>query len=101
LGFRFGGYYKAIYNNYKINPKFPEGFFTGEVLKVDTTANTKKGRLLGIGVRPVPLTQQEARDYQKKDSIAAYKKQTSTWILCSILKTYQLSRVPYIWLSCQ
>ncbi|MDN3581721.1 DUF5686 family protein [Mucilaginibacter flavus] len=73
LGFKFGGYYEAIFNNYKINPTFPEHFFTGEVLKIDTAANTKKEDYWA-SVRPVPLTKMEARDYQKKDSIAAYKK---------------------------
>ncbi|MBB6129706.1 DUF5686 family protein [Mucilaginibacter lappiensis] len=73
LGFRFGGYYNTIYNNYKINPTFPDRFFTGEILKVDTTANSKKENYWA-SVRPVPLTKQEARDYQKKDSIAALKK---------------------------
>ncbi|WP_184548468.1 DUF5686 family protein [Mucilaginibacter sp. FT3.2] len=73
LGFKFGGYYEAIYNNYKINPTFPQHYFTGEVLKIDTTANTKKEDYWS-SVRPVPLTKREARDYEKKDSIAAYKK---------------------------
>ena len=72
FGFKFGGYYEAIYNNYKINPAFPEHFFTGEVLKVDTVANAKNADYW-TAVRPVPLTPREARDYQKKDSIAAYK----------------------------
>jgi hypothetical protein len=41
FGFKFGGYYQGIYNNYKINPTFPEGFFNGEVLRIDTAANIK------------------------------------------------------------
>jgi hypothetical protein len=73
FGFRFGGYYNSIYNNYKINPTFPEGFFTGEVLKIDTAANAKKENYWA-SVRPVPLTAQEARDYHKKDSVTAYQK---------------------------
>lgn len=72
FGFKFGGYYEAIYNNYKINPTFPDHFFTGEVLKVDTVANAKNAEYWAT-VRPVPLTPREARDYQKKDSIAGYK----------------------------
>lgn len=72
FGFKFGGYYEAIYNNYKINPSFPDHFFTGEVLKVDTVANAKNAEYWAT-VRPVPLTPREARDYQKKDSIAGYK----------------------------
>jgi hypothetical protein len=73
LGFKFGGYYDAIFNNYKINPTFPERFFTGEVLKIDTVANSKKEDYWA-DVRPIPLTKREARDYEKKDSVAAYKK---------------------------
>jgi hypothetical protein len=73
LGFKFGGYYEAIYNNYKINPTFPKGFFNGEVLRIDTAANIKSANYWNA-TRPIPLTRQEARDFQKKDSIAAYKK---------------------------
>jgi hypothetical protein len=72
FGFKFGGYYEAIYNNYKVNPTFPDHFFTGEVLNVDTVANAKNAEYWA-SVRPVPLTPREARDYQKKDSIAAHK----------------------------
>ncbi|AMR31387.1 hypothetical protein A0256_08090 [Mucilaginibacter sp. PAMC 26640] len=73
LGFKFGGYYSGIYNNYKINPTFPDKFFTGEVLKVDTAANIKSKNYWD-NTRPVPLTTQEVRDYFKKDSLATYKK---------------------------
>jgi hypothetical protein len=73
LGFKFGGYYQAIYNNYKLNPTFPKGFFNGEILRIDTAANIKTANYWDAK-RPVPLTRLENRDYQKKDSIAAYKK---------------------------
>jgi hypothetical protein len=73
FGFKFGGYYNTIYNNYKINPTFPAGYFTGEILKVDTMANSKKEDYW-TSVRPVPSTRQEARDFQQKDSIDAYRK---------------------------
>lgn len=68
LGFKFAGYYLGIYNNYKIDQTFPDGFFNGEVLKVDTAANSKSSAYWNE-VRPVPLTPQEFRDYRKKDSI--------------------------------
>ncbi|WP_374948727.1 DUF5686 family protein [Mucilaginibacter sp.] len=71
LGFKFGGYYTGIYNNYKLNPAFPEGFFTGEILRIDTASNLKS-KSYWDNNRPVPLTQQETRDYFKKDSVAAY-----------------------------
>lgn len=73
LGFKFGGYYQAIYNNYKLNPTFPKGFFNGEILRIDTAANIKTANYWDAK-RPVPLTRLESRDYQKKDSIASYKK---------------------------
>ncbi|RYU89279.1 carboxypeptidase-like regulatory domain-containing protein [Mucilaginibacter terrigena] len=73
LGFKFGGYYEGIFNNYKINPKFPPGFFNGEILRIDTAANSKPSAYWDTR-RLLPLTRLETRDYQKKDSIAAYKK---------------------------
>lgn len=73
LGFKFGGYYEGIYNNYKINPTFPDGYFTGEILRIDTAANLKTRNYWDYN-RPVPLTKPEVRDYEKKDSVAAYHK---------------------------
>ena len=73
FGFNFGGYYMGIYNSYKINQDFPEGYFNGEVLRIDTAANIKTPAYWN-NMRQVPLTAQESRDYNKKDSIAAYKK---------------------------
>ncbi|MBL4677551.1 MAG: carboxypeptidase-like regulatory domain-containing protein, partial [Mucilaginibacter sp.] len=70
LGFKFAGYYVGIYNNYKIDQEFPPGFFNGEVLKVDTAANSKPSGYWAT-TRPVPLTPQETRDYRKKDSLFA------------------------------
>ena len=73
LGFKFGGYYNAIYNNYNLDPKFPNHYFTGEILRYDTASNTKPASYWSTK-RPVPLTVQEARDYNEKDSIASIKR---------------------------
>jgi len=73
FGFKFEGYYIGIYNNYKFNIDYPKGFFNGEVLRIDTAANLKDAGYWYKN-RPVPLTAQETRDYQKKDSIAALLK---------------------------
>jgi hypothetical protein len=73
FGFKFGGYYQGIYNNYKLNPTFPDKYFTGEILRIDTAANIKTSNYWAAN-RPVPLTPLETRDYQKKDSVAAYHK---------------------------
>jgi hypothetical protein len=73
LGFTFGGYYNSIYNNYNLDPKFPDGYFTGEILRFDTAATTKDSSYWASN-RPVPLTPQEARDYHEKDSLANMKR---------------------------
>ena len=73
FGFKFEGYYIGIYNNYKFNVPTPHRFFNGEVLRIDTAANSKTPAYWE-GARPVPLTQQEALDYRKKDSIATIRR---------------------------
>jgi hypothetical protein len=72
LGFKFEGYYVGVYSNYNIHPKFPKNHFTGEILKI-TKAVNEKDSLFWLGNRPIPLTQEERRDYIRKDSIAALK----------------------------
>ncbi|RYZ98003.1 MAG: carboxypeptidase-like regulatory domain-containing protein, partial [Sphingobacteriaceae bacterium] len=72
LGFKFAGYYIAVYNNYRLEPKFEPSFFNGEILRIDTAAN-KKDSTYWANARPVPLTRQEARDYVKKDSVFELK----------------------------
>jgi hypothetical protein len=73
LGFKFAGYYIGIYNNYQFNVAHPVGFFKGEVLKIDTASSLKTPNFWAAN-RPVPLTAQETRDYEKKDSIAALQR---------------------------
>jgi len=73
LGFNFEGYYIGIYNNYKFNITHPPGYFNSEILKIDTTSNSQTADYWNKN-RPVPLTAQETRDYQKKDSIAVIQK---------------------------
>lgn len=68
LGFRFGGYFIALYSNYNLNPNFKEKEFK-EVLKITKEVN-QKDTSYWAQVRPVPLTVDEEKDYQKKDSLA-------------------------------
>ncbi|HXB11845.1 MAG TPA: DUF5686 family protein, partial [Bacteroidia bacterium] len=67
-GFKFRGYYLGINNNYKIDSVFPKSYFNGEILHVDTAANTRS-RPYWSENRKVPLTAQEARNDSRKDSI--------------------------------
>ena len=72
LGFKFEGYNVGVYSNYNIHPEFPEGYFTGEILKV-TKAVNEKDSLFWLNNRPIPLTAEESRDYVRKDSVAALR----------------------------
>ncbi len=73
LGFKFEGYYLGIYNNYKLDPPFPEHFFNGERMRIDTNAKSQD-LSLWQDIRPVPLTAQENKDYANKAELATLKK---------------------------
>lgn len=72
FGFKFQGYYAAIYNNYNLAPNFGKGYFNGEIMRIDTQAN-KKDSTYWEQNRPLPLTAQEMRDYRHKDSTAVIR----------------------------
>lgn len=62
------GRFIAVYSNYDFSPQFTKKTFTNEVLSFKPEAN-KKDSLYWRGSRPVPLTDEELKDYTKKDSI--------------------------------
>jgi len=66
LGFQFEGYYLNIYNHYNLNPNFPEHYFNGERMRMDTIENSRDTAYWN-SIRPVPLTRQEKMDYSKKE----------------------------------
>lgn len=72
LGFKGDGYFNAIVSGYEINPTFPKKFFKNEILKVEEDAN-KKDSTYWKENRPIPLTNEEVKDYHKKDSVAKVK----------------------------
>jgi hypothetical protein len=69
FGFKFGGYFIAVYSNYDINPALDKKQFA-EVLLVPKGVN-KKDSTYWQQERPVPLTLEESTDYQKKAILAA------------------------------
>ena len=69
LGFRMKANFAGVFTDYKIDPDFPAKFFSGEVWKINEDANTKDS-LYWISNRPVPLTDEESADYEKKDSLS-------------------------------
>jgi hypothetical protein len=66
LGFTFEGYYLSIYNNYNLNPAFVDNYFNGERMRVDTFENSRDS-VYWNRARPVPLTNQEIQDNNKKE----------------------------------
>ena len=62
------GSFVASYKNYDFEPNFEKDFFSKAVVTFEENAN-QKDSLYWERNRPVPLTELEARDYEKKDSI--------------------------------
>ena len=67
LGFHGTGSVLGVYSKYNISPDYPDGFFSGQIMKVEKEAN-KKDSSYWESVRPVPLTKTEETDYHRKDS---------------------------------
>ncbi|MHB8258628.1 MAG: DUF5686 and carboxypeptidase regulatory-like domain-containing protein [Bacteroidia bacterium] len=72
LGFKGDGYFNAVVSAYEINPTFPKNFFKNEILRVEDGAN-KKDSAYWKENRPIPLTNEEVKDYHKKDSVRIVK----------------------------
>jgi len=68
FGFRFGGYYIAIYKDYDLHPVIAPKEFN-EVLKITKEVN-KKDSAYWTKERPLPLTTEETVDYTKKEVLA-------------------------------
>ncbi|MCZ2222066.1 MAG: DUF5686 and carboxypeptidase regulatory-like domain-containing protein [Chitinophagales bacterium] len=73
LGFDFFGSFVQVFSHYDINPNFKKGFFDNVIMKVNDSAN-KKSKTYWDTIRPVPLLDEEAIDYRKKDSIEQVRK---------------------------
>ena len=68
FGMKGDGRFIAVYSNYDFKPQFTKKSFTNEVISFRPEAN-KKDSLFWRGSRPVPLTDEELKDYIKKDSL--------------------------------
>jgi hypothetical protein len=68
LAFQFKGFFNGVFSNYILNPPFPKNYFGDELF---TAINATKTNDLKQweSIRPIPLTAEEIKDYQKKDSI--------------------------------
>ncbi len=73
LGMEGDGRFIAVYSNYDFKPTFSKKTFTNEVVSFKPEAN-KKDSLYWKGSRPVPLTDEELKDYIKKDSLQVLRR---------------------------
>ena len=85
FGIRIGidGLTEMITSQYVINPEIPKGFFDNELLSITDDA-TDKDSAYWEDIRPIPLREEESRDYFEKDSI--YKVQHSPEYLDSLTR---------------
>ena len=77
FGFRIGGYFVAVFKNYEINPSLSSKSFA-EVMKVTADVN-KKDSTYWVQSRPIPLTDEEKVDYEKK-AILAKKRESKPYL---------------------
>lgn len=73
LGMSGSGTFLGFYKNYNLSPKEENLRFTNEIVFYEKDAN-KRDSLFWNEIRPVPLTQMELDDYQRKDSIQTLRK---------------------------
>lgn len=73
LGMKGNGQFIAVYSNYDFKPEFTKKSFTNEVLSFKDGAN-KKDSLFWKGIRPVPLTNEELKDYVRRDSLQVIRR---------------------------
>ncbi|MGE0569435.1 MAG: DUF5686 family protein, partial [Bacteroidia bacterium] len=69
FGFNGSGYFNSVLSDYIINPELEPDFFKRNIVSIEKGANEKDSAYWAEN-RPVPLTEEEKKDYHKKDSIA-------------------------------
>jgi hypothetical protein len=77
FSFRFGGYFLALYKNYDFDAKLNKKDFA-EILKITKEVN-KKDSTYWKEARPIPLTNEEQLDYDKKQVLAT-KRESKTYL---------------------
>jgi hypothetical protein len=77
FGFKLGGYFISIYKDYDLSPVFTKNEFA-EVLRITKGVN-KKDSAFWEQERPIPLTEEEKTDYQKK-AILAQKRESKPYL---------------------
>lgn len=78
LSIKVNGRFTYVYSNFEFEKQFEKKTFTNEILSFQENANKKEDAFWNT-IRPVPLTEEESTDYQKKD-ILQTKKKSKTYL---------------------
>jgi hypothetical protein len=73
LGFDFFGNFVQVYDKFELNPNFKKKFFDNTIIKFQDSSN-KRPKAYWDTARPIPLLENEAVDYKKKDSLEQVRK---------------------------
>ena len=73
FGFDAHGSFVNVYSKFEVNPAFQPKYFNNTILKIYEGANKKPADFWDT-IRPLPLLEEEARDYKKKDSLEQVRK---------------------------
>lgn len=73
FGFNGDGSFVANYTNYDLNPKLSTDHNKNEILVFEKDANKKETSYWEV-TRPVPLTNDELKDYKKRDSLETIRR---------------------------
>jgi len=68
FGFSANGYFTTLYSKYKVNENEQKFNFGKTLIKFDSLSNKKDDQYWSSN-RPLPLLEEEIRDYRKKDSL--------------------------------
>jgi hypothetical protein len=78
LSIKLNGRFTYVYSNFEFEKKFDKKTFGSEILSFEKDANKKEDSFWDT-IRPVPLTEEESKDYIKKD-ILQTKKKSKTYL---------------------
>jgi hypothetical protein len=76
LGIKVNGRFTYVYSNFEFAKQFDKKTFTNQILSFQENANKKEDSFWNT-IRPVPLTEEESKDYIKKDILQTKKKSKS------------------------
>ena len=73
FGVNMSGGFTYVFSNFEFPEQFEKKTFTAEVIRFEENANKKEDSFWQT-IRPVPLTDEEVKDYAKKDALQEKKK---------------------------